>query len=46
MTVSLPAPKTDKLNQLAETSLSERVVTHIGQLEDLVARRRKIRAWG
>ena len=41
---SLPAHKTDKLNQLAETTLSERVQTHISQLEDLVARRRKIRA--
>ena len=44
MTVSLPAHKADDSNQLAQTSLSERVVTHIGQLEDLVARRRKIRA--
>ena len=44
MTVSLPAHKTDDSNQLAQTSLSERVQTHIGQLEDLVARRRKIRA--
>jgi len=44
MTVSLSAHKTDDSNQLAETTLSERVRTHIGQLEDLVARRRKIRA--
>ena len=44
MTVCLPAYKTDKLNQLAETIFSEKVQTHIGQLEDLVARRRKIRA--
>ncbi len=44
MTVSLPAHKADDSNQLAQTSLSERVQTHIGQLEDLVARRRKIRA--
>jgi len=44
MTVSLPAHKADDSNQLAQTTLSERVVTHIGQLEDLVARRRKIRA--
>ncbi len=44
MTVSLPAHKTDDSNQLAQTSLSKRVVTHIGQLEDLVARRKKIRA--
>ena len=44
MTVSLPAQKTDDSNQLAETTLSERVQTHISQLEDLVARRRKIRA--
>jgi hypothetical protein len=44
MTVSLPAYKTDDSNQLAQTSLSERVQTQIGQLEDLVARRRKIRS--
>ena len=44
MTVSLPAHKTDDSNQLAESTLSERVQTHISQLEDLVARRRKIRA--
>ncbi len=44
MTVSLPVHKTDDSNQLAETTLSKRVQTHIGQLEDLVARRRKIRA--
>ena len=44
MTVSLPAYKTDDSSQLAQTSLSERVQTHIGQLEDLVVRRRKIRA--
>ena len=43
MTVSLPAHKTDDSNQLAQTSLSERVATHIGQLEDLVTRRRMIR---
>ena len=44
MTVSLPAYKTDDSNQLAETTLSERVRAHIAQLEDLVARRRRIRA--
>ncbi len=44
MTVSLPAHKTDDSNQLAEATLSERVVTQIARLEDLVARRRKIRA--
>ncbi len=44
MTVSLPAHKTDDSNQLAETNLSERVRAHIAQLEDLVARRRRIRA--
>ena len=44
MTVSLPAHKTDGPNQLAKTTLSERVRTHMGQLEDLVARRRRIRA--
>ncbi len=44
MTVSLPAHKTDDSNQLAETTLSERVMTQIDQLEDLLARRRKIRA--
>ena len=44
MTVNLSVHKTDDSNQLAETTLSERVQTHIGQLEDLVARRRKIRA--
>ncbi len=44
MTVSLPAHKTDDSSQFAQTTLSERVVTHIGQLEDLVAKRRKIRA--
>jgi hypothetical protein len=43
MTVSLPAHKADDSNQPAQTSLSERVQTQIGQLEDLVARRRKIR---
>ncbi len=44
MTVSLPAHKTDDSNQLAQTTLSERVVTQIARLEDLVTRRRKIRA--
>ena len=44
MTVSLPAHKPDDSNQLAETSLPEKVRTHIAQLEDLVARRRKIRS--
>ena len=44
MTVSLPAHKTDDSNQLAETTLSERLRAHIAQLEDLVARRRRIRA--
>ena len=44
MTISLPAHKTDDSNQLAEAALLERVVTQIGQLEDLVTRRRKIRA--
>ncbi len=44
MTDSLPAHKTDDSNQLAEATLSERVVTQIARLEDLVARRRKIRA--
>ena len=44
MTVSLPAHKTDDSNQLAETTLPEKVQTQIGQLEDLVARRRRIRA--
>ena len=44
MSANLPAHKTDDSNQLVQTSLSERVVTHIGQLEDLLARRRKIRA--
>ena len=43
MTVNLPTHKTDDSNQLAETTLSERVRAHIAQLEDLVARRRKIR---
>jgi len=44
MTISLPAHKTDDSNQLTETTLSERVRANIAQLEDLVARRRKIRA--
>ena len=44
MAVSLPAHKTDDSNQLAETTLSERVRTHIGQLEDLIPRRKKIRS--
>ena len=44
MTVSLPAHKKDDLNQLVETTLPERVQARIAQLEDLVAKRRRIRA--
>ena len=44
MTVSLPAYKTEESNQLEGNSLPEKVQTQIGQLEDLVARRRRIRA--
>ena len=44
MTVSLPAHKTEESNQLEGNSLPEKVQTQIGQLEDLVARRRRIRA--
>jgi hypothetical protein len=44
MTVSLPAYKTEESNQPAENTLSEKVETQIGQLEDLIPRRRKIRS--
>jgi hypothetical protein len=44
MTVSLPVRNPEESNQLAETTLSEKVQTQIGQLEELLSRRRKIRA--
>ena len=44
MTVSLPAYKTEESNQLEGNSLPEKVQTQIGQLEDLLSRRKKIRA--
>jgi hypothetical protein len=44
MTVSLPAQKTDDSNQFEGDSWPEKVRTHIAQLEDLVAKRRKIRS--
>ena len=44
MTVSLPAYKTEESNQLEGNSLPEKVQTQIGHLENLIARRRKIRS--
>jgi hypothetical protein len=44
MTVSLEVHKTEESNQLAKNSLPEKVQTQIGQLEELLVRRRKIRA--
>ena len=44
MTVNLHAHKMEESNQLAENSLSKKVETQIGQLEDLMSKRRKIRS--
>ena len=44
MTVSLEVHKTEESNQLAKNSLPEKVQTQIGQLEELLVRRRKIRS--
>ena len=44
MTVNIAAHKPERSNQLATTSLPKKVQTQIGQLEDLIPRRRKIRS--
>ena len=44
MTVNIAEHKPERSNQLAKTSLPKKVQTQIGQLEDLLSRRRKIRA--
>ena len=44
MTVNIAEHKPERSNQLAETTLPEKVQTQIGQLEDLLSRRKKIRA--
>ena len=44
MTVNIAAHKTKQPIQLTKNTLSEKVQTQIGQLEDLISRRRKVRS--